>query len=82
MISGYMTELISERVRRHGINQLLCKPFSFAELKQAIALATEQSATDSPVANRRLKERRTKKIGTCTANRRAQPSRRSTARAL
>jgi DNA-binding response OmpR family regulator len=79
MISGYLTELIAERVRRQGIKQMLCKPFSFADLKQAI-LATREDAVagplNSPLANRRLKERRSKQIGTCSANRRVQPTRR------
>ena len=81
MISGNVTELIVERVRRQGITQLLCKPFSFAEFKQAIALATDQAIVDSRVVNRRVQERRSKKIGTCTSNRRKQPTRRSAAAA-
>jgi DNA-binding response OmpR family regulator len=36
MITGHMTEMVVEKAHSQGINQMLCKPFSFAELQQAI----------------------------------------------
>lgn len=39
MITGHLTELVAEKAYRQGIRQMLCKPFSFAELQQAIDLS-------------------------------------------
>lgn len=39
MITGYPTDMVTEKARRQGIRHLLCKPFSFAELQQAIELS-------------------------------------------
>lgn len=39
MITGYMTDKVAESAHQRGITQLLCKPFSFAELQNAIDLS-------------------------------------------
>ena len=59
MISGFMTDLMAEDARRQGIQHLLCKPFSFAELQHEIDLSTADNIGAFTDGNRRVDECRT-----------------------
>ena len=76
MITGFLTDLMAETASRQGISQLLCKPFSFAELQHAVDLSAGETPGVSCDANRRVKERRTQQIHWAHTNRRCQLRRR------
>ena len=62
MISGYLSDLMAEDARLRGIRHTLCKPFSFAELQNAIDLSAEEDGADSAITHRRYPERRNQRL--------------------
>lgn len=70
MISGFMTDMLSENARRLGIGHLLCKPFSFADLQYEIDLVLGEREALRPPRKRLGVERRIRQLA-CQANRRS-----------
>jgi DNA-binding response OmpR family regulator len=58
LMTGNPVEAIAERARQQGIRQVLCKPFSFAELQHAIDASMREMSNAAIAGERRVDERR------------------------
>jgi len=70
------TEAIAECAQQQGIRQVLCKPFSFAQLQHAVNTSMGESGDAAMTEERRVNERRSYRILWCHTKRRQTWSRR------
>lgn len=70
MITGYLNDFLAEKAHQQGINHLLCKPFSFAELQHEVDLSSEERIGKSAIGIRQPQDRRSQQIHWHTSNRR------------
>jgi len=57
-ITGDLTDAFAERARQQGLCQILCKPFSYAELQHAINESLNDRGSPVITSDRRVGERR------------------------
>ncbi len=58
LITSDLTKVVTERARQHGVCQILCKPFSFADLQHAINESISEKGSPVITSDRRVNERR------------------------
>jgi len=58
LITSDLTEAVAESARQQGVCQILCKPFSFADLQQAINESMSEMGDPVITSDRRVNERR------------------------
>ena len=77
LITGDPSEAVVARAHRLGVRQILCKPFSFAELQGAVKAAVGDVAASAVAGERRGNERRRLRNLDGQSERRSTPTRRA-----
>jgi DNA-binding response OmpR family regulator len=58
LITSHLTDAVADRARQQGVCQILCKPFSFADLQHAINESMREMGDPVITSDRRVGERR------------------------